>query len=407
MSPPIPQAPRTAPGDRRASPFNAVASVVGSSTALFLRCLVVLGILASNFPGALDAATVPKITVPKKKITVFRASILKPTGDPVTAGSADNEFTFTGAGGVATIPVEAKVEPARLSGGAIGNLIKWTFVSLPAGVTLSWNTPWPGEPSAGRGETAVATLTGYPASNSQFGARAVKMEVISGSKVLISKTTNIELFFERNRTATGRAAPNWFFYWNQTPAGDPNAEHRVLPVFGRTPALRLWSTYSGSRQSVWISDAVTGVDARRDATRQSISGIDLFANTVRHEVRHVQQVFDNNGQPFFSGVTGVLRNAAAAGWSFNIPTSDGRWNHFTDSDGSGTLTGPDTILDTDADDLANSLEPTSADRAACFSGSSGDVECQAELAETSPEDTFLVHDWGDPGKQHRTTAHND
>ena len=352
------------------------------------------------------AAIVPPALVSKRKFTIVKVEIAKPTGDPVAAGSADNEFTFMGAAGVATIPVQATVTPTA-NAATIGSSIKWTFVSIPPGTVLTWNNPWPGDSTAGQGVNAVATLTGYPASNSDFGPRTVKMEVIQGTKVLATKTALIELFFERDMPATGRTAPNWFFYWNQTAAGELIAIYvPALGDFGQTPAGKFWSTYAGPRRRTYISDGSQLADTRRDGTGLAVTGIDLFTNVIAHENRHVQQIFENNAQPFYNGVTGALRDAASAGYSFLIAKSTLTvWNHFTDNDSNGHLSPGDADLDTDGDDIANTLEPTAAQRAAC--GTPSDIECQANLDETIPNDTYLTIDWADPGKQHRTSSHSD
>src|SRR4051812_21343557 len=100
-------------------------------------------------------------TLARRIFRITTVTIATPTGDPVNAGSADNEFTYMGTDGVATIPVQAMVTPAS-DAETIGDSIKWTIDAVPPGSTLSWNHPWPGEPAAGQGVNAVATLTGYP-----------------------------------------------------------------------------------------------------------------------------------------------------------------------------------------------------------------------------------------------------
>lgn len=354
-----------------------------------------------------EAAAVAPVALTKRKFTTAKVEIAKPTGDPVTAGSADNEFTFMTAAGVATIPVEAAITPTSLAA-SVSPTIKWTLDPIPAGVTLTWNNPWPGQPTAGQGRTAIATLTGYPANNAGFGLKTIKMEVMQGTRVIQTKTTTIELFFERDMTATGRTAPNWFFYWNQTPAGTAEAQYSATTGnFGTTPAMLNWATYGGPRRRVTLDDSTRLNDRRRDGTNQVITGIDLFANVILHENFHVTQVFSNNGVAFSTAVTGLLRDAPSAGWSFNRPTTDARWNHFTDLDHNHVLSPGDPVLDTDADDLADTLEPTAAERATCAGIGSGDIECQAELHETNPEGTHRNEDWANPGKQHRGPAFSD
>lgn len=350
-----------------------------------------------------QAGTVRTIVLPKKTFTVYRVEIQSPTGDPITAGSAANHFTLSGPNGVATIPVQAVVAPSRVTPN-VSDLIKWSFVALPAGVAVSWDHPWPGDPSSGQGASAIATLTGYPANNSDFGVKTLKMVLIrkSDGKIFNQRETNIALFFERDAVATGRTDPNWFFYWNQTGAGDSNALFSsTLSNPGLVPAGNQWLTYAGPRRRIFIGFGANGTYTRRDGSNEEVSGIAMFANVILHERRHVDQIFDNNALAFYSGRTGVLREAAAAGWSFGVAFSTtSLWNHFTDTNGNGFYdVPPDTDLDVDRDHLGDTIQPTAADLALCATPSSH-IECQAQLAETSPKAAFTIVDWADPGKQH-------
>jgi uncharacterized Zn-binding protein involved in type VI secretion len=334
-------------------------------------------------------------------VTTFTITIKKPSGDPLTSGSQDNQFTYVGATGTANIAVEAEINPSSAAANQdIIEKIKWSLASVPNGTTLTWATPFPGDMTAGKGLNNVATLSGYPTSNNDLGLRTIRLQVVDGAIVQSTQTATIALFFERDTMATGRDVPNWFFYWNQTPAGGPTVSFKTIAgIFGRTPALRLWSTYGGPRSAVWVTSLVLGSDIRLDGSGERVTGIDLFANTVAHEKRHVQQVTDSNTVMFFTGVTGVLRDAPAAGWSFNIPFGNQLWNHFIDIDHSNSFTAGDTDLDTNRDDLPDSIEPSADDFVACATPAQP-IECQAQRAEKIPENTHKKVDWANPGKQH-------
>lgn len=298
----------------------------------------ILGLLPSAF-----ARELPPIILPTVKVTVYKVEIQSPSGDPLTAGSASNQFTLSGPNGVATIPVQAVVTPDRVTAN-VSELIKWSFASLPAGVTVSWDHPWPGDPASGQGASAIATLTGYPANNSDFGVKTLKMILIRkrDGKIFNQRETNIALFFERDAVATGRTDPNWFFYWNQTGAGDSNALFSsTLNNPGLVPAGAQWTTYGGPRSRLIIGPGANSSYTRRDGSGQTASGIAMFANVIAHERRHVRQIFDSNTTAFYSGITGVLREAPCAGWSLGISSGGAAlcngslvfpWNHFTAHD---------------------------------------------------------------------------
>jgi len=128
-------------------------------------------------------------------------------------------------------------------------------------------------------------------------------------------------------TENASTTPNWFHYWNQTPAGGTDVLYNPESTirFGTTPSMRYWRDWKRQpaleplvqqwRGRIWIYDRASGRDTRRDGSGQEITGIDLFANTVAHERRHVQQ--------FEAG------EAAVAGWSWGVAPTDPLWNHET------------------------------------------------------------------------------
>jgi PKD repeat protein len=337
------------------------------------------------------------------RVVAFKATIAQPTGDPATAPSPSNQFTYTGISGKVTIPVQATIDPASVTA-EMNDRIQWILSRMPNGSALTWDTPSPVDATTGANTTNNAQLAGYPTTNDQFGNDTIVMKVLDDDdSVLDTQTAPIQLFFARDDTAVPLVAPNWFRYFNQTGAGNPNAVFNTTHgVYGTSPAMLLWRTYAGSRDAITIDDAAITSAPRRDGSHQITTGIDLFADVVAHETRHVRQVHDSNTAPFFTGVTGVLRDAPAAGWSFNVnghpPHPDPLWNHFI-----RVILPPfgisfDFSLDTDFDDLPDTLEPSAADFAAC--ATPVPIECQAQRAETIAEDTFKSVDWGDPGKQH-------
>ena len=64
-------------------------------------------------------------------------------------------------------------------------------------------------------------------------------------------------------------------------------------------------------------------------------------------------------------------------------------------------------MDANRNDFGESIE-VNAPALTCQSNTvAGAIECDAELKETIAEDTYKNKDWGDPGKQHLTSAYND
>lgn len=146
---------------------------------------------------------------------------------------------------------------------------------------------------------------------------------------------------------------------------------------------------------------------RRDGSRLRVTGIDAFHTTVLHERRHVQQIIDNNTLPFYSGVTGVSREAKESGWSWChrgrlIRPHNSRYNHFDPGPNGQPGGGNDTNLDVDFDGLGKDPRAGGAD----FDNGMN-LETQAQKEEKNAQDAFANEDWGYPGKNHKTIRYDD
>lgn len=369
------------------------------------------------------AAVVAPALVPKRTFTKAIVEIATPTGDPATAGSVDNQFTYSngsGGGGVVTIPVNATVTPNSLAT-SVGSTIKWTFFAIPAGSVLTWDHPWPGEPTAGQGATAVATLTGYPTNNSDFGLRTIKMQVIQGTKIVTTKSANIQLFFKWDDIATGRTAPNWFYYWLQAIGGRANTDYGGTGTgeFGVTPGQRNWSyTTAQNKTKIIIYNPAQTSDPGDACAHggKATTGIDTFEDTVVHENHHTVQIA--NADP----VVGIIPSTPwRFGWSWNQGSAHNHWTKGadgkpgvsgTDDDANGTVddlivTGPgelghgDDVNLTDPGDTVRQNWPSAFGPLPplCWAGGSP-IEAAAYNAEPDDEDRRKSVDWSDTGKQH-------
>jgi hypothetical protein len=357
---------------------------------------------------------------------VAKVTIEKPTGDPVAAGSADNEFTYTGAAGEATIPVRAKIEPASAAG-ELSDKIRWSLVTVPAGSTLSWNATWPGDTTKGRGATTNAKLTGLPNSNSQFGPRTVQMELVLDSGVATTETANIELFFERDAIASGSTAPNWFRFWLEAIGGRANTSYRGAGTnFGEAPGMLRWSyTTARDKTAIDIFDLARTADPGDACTTgglKATTGIDTFEDTVRHENHHTVQIANADA------VVGIVANTAwRFGWSWDISVPHNHWTvgpdgqpgvAGVDDDGDGTvdnhvLTGSGELGSGDDVNLTDTGDPVLAWPKAfgplpplCWAGGFA-IEDAAYDQEPDNEDSRANVDWANPGKQHRTISATD
>ena len=361
------------------------------------------------------------------RITIYKVTIEKPTGDPVSAGSADNEFTYAGAANpVATILVRAKIEPA----GAVADVaekIRWSFASTPPSSVLSWDAAWPGDPAKGKGITTNAKLTGLPASNAEFGLRTVRMEVVENGAVVSTETTNIELFFERDTVVTPFAVPNWFRFWLEAIGGRADTAYGGGGAnYGEAPGMLHWSYgVAPPKTRVDIFDLARTQDAGDACSTGGLkptSGIDTFEDTVLHEGHHTVQIAQADP------LVAVAPNTAwRYGWSWN---QGGNHNHWTvgadgqpgvagvDDDGDGTIdnqvtAGPGELGNGDDVDLTDTGDPIllwpkgfGALPPLCWPTNVA-IEKPAYDKEPDNEDARAGVDWANPGKQHRTRSFSD
>lgn len=389
-----------------------------------------------------------------------------PDGDPTTDIGAEedvNEFVFdASAAGYCHIRCEARLTPdtAATRDWAEQN-VEWAIAPGITGSIMKWGQ--------GRGEAFVEEdnkgrevtiqFKGLPETNDQFGLKVVTM-----TTPMENDTNNIQVFFDReainhpggNQTAPPRPgklpskrSPNWFYYWNQTPAGNPHALYSdsVIERGGIVPAMYHWRkdmTYS--KQEIWIGPLVSRRFTRRDGSNQLVTGIDAFANVMNHEQHHVQQIADAdaylnsqldalrvNGNPNGQLLIPDKSNTMwAKGWSWNWSGGNpnyGEFNHWTPgADGKPGIANynddylrgnnvidqlstngefgedryqngtqgicDDVLLDTNRNDLPDTwpLPPPG------FQGHP--AEYFAQQQENEAEHAHWQEDWGAAGKQH-------
>jgi hypothetical protein len=360
------------------------------------------------------------------RCVTYELAIDHPSGDPVAAGAATNEFVFSGATpGVLSIECRARITPDDAEARACAEPHVFWEIDAVGASALAWSTPDPADPRRGKGLTATATFTGLPERNADFGAKTVRL-VVEGAGV--RQSTTIEVFFpkdDRNHPNMP-GVPNWFYYWSQVvriPAGSHlYYTSAATGNFGETRAMLNWSYATAqNKRAVHVMDMAATRDGAIAGLHGPLTGIDLFANTVLHEARHVRQVRDADA------VVGVRAGTCwRYGWSWNTANH----NHWSvgpdgqpgvagvDDDADGTVdnqivTGPGEMGAGDDVYLGSAgafgrdwpsawgAIPAGAGPGGAFIGGHP-IEQQAFQAETSREHAYARSDWGAPGKNHRT-----
>lgn len=274
---------------------------------------------------------------------------------------------------------------------------------------------------------ARVTFTGLP-TTSAFGAK----EVAVSYKQQQVEVSTFEVFYlkkETNHPGAGSGeTPNWFYYWNQTMAGDEDHVIYLANVRGNRGAVNamlLWDmVVVFDKSEIAVSDGASETMQRQGHTGNDwkATGIDCFANIVRHEQGHVAQIA--GADALLGGLNGLGGSLWERGWSWNtdtdlyLPRREWLWNHITlgtdnepgiagiddDNDGVTDEYGDNTELDfygvydvnidSNRNDVPDVWEPYS-----------GEGACEAR--ETVTDGMFKNLDWGAPGKNHLSDDYAD
>lgn len=381
---------------------------------------------------SVSCAACPSTVSAFAQAVAFDFAITKPIGDPALAPNADNEITFNGAAGVATVAVEATITPASATAEA-GNLLRWSMVrrhgafvvrDTGPGTTSNLWTTADATGKLGLGLTNTLTMTGYPANNSDFGPWEIRLAV-EQEGAGVHEETPVELFFDRDQVATGRTDPNWFVYWLQAIGGRANTDYGGAGVglFADTPGMINWS-YGAAPDKTKI--VVYDVARLNDAGDPCVvggavptTGIDTFEDTVLHENHHTVQIANADA------VVGTVPGTPwRFGWSWNQGLNHNHWTRGADGqpgaaganddgvgiaddfvvNGPGELGFPDDVDLTDiGDPLLLWPQAFGPLPALCWPVGLA-IEEPAYEAEPDNEDARANVDWADPGKQHETLS---
>lgn len=353
------------------------------------------------------------------EVIAYSIAIEHPNGDPIAAGSATNEFTYSGAApGVMTFECRAKVDPDNAHTQAdADDKLRWA-VDTVGNSALSWSVPDAADATLGKGRVSTATFTGLPQRHDDFGPKVVTLRYV-GTRTF-DQTTKIEVFWAKTSTNhPGDNTPNWYFYWRQV-IGEGHMQHvryggAGTGDFAEVPAMTGWG-YGAvlNKNRMLIYDPANAVDNGVAGVHGRITGIDLFYNTFVHERQHVRQIA--RADP----VVGIHAGTCwANGWSWNV-----RSNHYrlaagraAGAGGICTAAGPGTLGQAGTGDIkldpgfnhwpsAWGAVPAPASPAGGYIGGHP-IEQKAYQQETGREHALAKWDWGAPGKNHRTVNKHD
>ncbi len=348
---------------------------------------------------------------------IMTITMQNPTGDPTKAPNARlnaNEFVFSQnpttnftEPGICLIPCVAAISPdIEFTRNWAKTNISWQVDNVGDSVKTWVDSN--GAADDNLGLTANCKFTNLPTHSkvgtiNSFGPKTVTMTTPAGSV-----TTTIEVFFPpygRNHPGSAQIpanAPenirslNWFYYWKDALFPTTNAyfNNRAIDEAGEVPAMLQWSAVDNvgdpidyDKTEVWINNRAALTITRADGSNAQATGIDAFANVMSHELIHVGQIAAADAL-VRTGVTPWER-----GWSWNVPYTDPRYNHYT--------LNAYFDLDTDRDDMPNIMDNTNGNAPNVPNVAA--VELPARAAETIANDHHKSVDWSSRGKNYQST----
>lgn len=356
---------------------------------------------SASYIGPDGGATVNSNPNGQVKFTAVKVTIESPSGDPLQSATARvniNEFTYNGASpGICDIFCLAKLEPdtTATTTWAEDN-ISWS-TTASGGTSTTWISNRVPPVQSNQGKDVTLRLTGLPLNNDGFGLKTVTMSGGQDGSV----TANFQVFFNRDATnhpggnytpayspgGTSSRAPNWFYYWVIQGMGTGgNTYFSSLTPGGAgagvAPAMWYWANplpAGISKSEIWLSNLAVGSYLRRDGSGQTASGIDMVANVIAHEQRHVAQIA--LADALLTQNTGIW----AAGWAWNGGGATYFDNHYNIVMGNQVR-----------------LSPVNSDWPYAIPGTG--KEHDAWRYETVANGTYQDVDLADNGKQHLTNG---
>lgn len=334
------------------------------------------------------AKVVDKDVEVPKKVTAVKVEMANPKGNPQNSATAkldENEFVFNDSTpGLLRISCQATLTPATEATRAWAeDNVNWEVSAIgEAGKS------WEGEGNDSRGANVTCVFTGLPANNNAFGIKTVTMT--AGDT---PTTREIEVFYlkeafnhpgpnQNNLYIIDARSPNWFYYWKQV-IGNPAEIFYNTRNFsiGKVPAMYNWRDFLKdppdqkiySKTEVWIGPRASGKMGEGEIGYDGTTGIDLFANTVKHELFHVSQIAEADG--LLGNVNGNPNTIWQYGWSWQVRPN---YNHHL----------PNGVnLDADDNDVPD------------LWGANYSIEGKAQEQQTITENTYWESDFGYPGKR--------
>jgi hypothetical protein len=257
----------------------------------------------------------------KKTAKLATVEFITPAGDPVNSpvsefsggqNEADgvNEFTYSTAEvGVLTIKLKAKVAGISNFDTTFQNRFKFEVDAI-GNSTMAWNTANPGGQVTVEGDfiKATVTFTGLPQNNSDFGKKKARV-MFDNQKAAEQR---FEVFFSKNsknHPNGGFNTPqNWFYYWKQGDVcGIPQncIYYDSDQYFGsanlNTKVITLYRPASGTNNGP--EEWTHKLSGLKLTTTAEGSGIQCVAETIRHELHHIE-IYDHFGYDFPLGGDG-------------------------------------------------------------------------------------------------------
>lgn len=222
----------------------------------------------------------------------------------ITSPAPNDEFVFdVSPSGRLVVPLTAEVAPDDCA----DSDVHWTADDIEGSTKHFVSSDGAG--SGATGDDLLLVYENLPQENSEFGEKTITASANGNAQ-----SVTVRVFFtpeaKNHPTAAGdqQSTPNWFYYWAQTSAGGLNAWYEPVRIsLGTGDPAQAQYDYTNDR--VVLADRTYSSSCNPRPNGNESTGIDCYAELLRHETWHKKERWEWWGQMDPSTLPGTARRA--------------------------------------------------------------------------------------------------
>ena len=140
---------------------------------------------------------------------------------------------------------------------------------------------------------------GLPAKNADFGPKKITAKPAAG-ECECEQEKEVRVFFPPRESGNPGGGPNWLYYWAQSPAGAGVFPSGFTPTYDakrkscdpNNQGATVGGTYVYADDALYLTDGILDKGCATRADGQWTEGYDCYAETIRHELIHRNEMHE-------------------------------------------------------------------------------------------------------------------